>query len=209
MTNLFFALQNKKKNLDKGVHMQKNSQKSQTGKTAADKAMDKFVSWIADEMYTNYGLGTRENSIDGHEAQILAWRSLHTWSKEKEDFVIKYAKLFIRLLNPNDSNSTNLMFIKALVNRMAAYLSLFLERGPNRTRNQTQKILKMALYDDNEYIRNLESHQKNKRAVKQPRTPQAVAARRKRERIDARQKKRELENQIQVLFVEVATYRKR
>ena len=189
--------------------MQKNFQKGQKGKTAADRAMDEFVSWMADEMYKQYGLGTRANNLDGLEGKKLAWRSLQKWTKEKEDFVISHAKMFIRLLDPKDSNSTNLVFIKALTNRMAQYLSLFLEQGPNRARNQTQQMLKKILFVDNEYIRGLELHQKDKRAMAQSRTPQAVAARRKRERIDAKNEKRKLENQIRVLFMEVATYRKR
>ena len=182
--------------------MQNNTQKNQSDKTAADKTMDAFVEWMAKEMYCQYGLGTRENNLDGQDAKKLAWRKLHKWTSEKENFVINSAKMYIRLLDPKDPNSTNLLFIKALTNRMSKYLSLFLEGAPNRSRSQSEKILKNMLYTENQYIRGLELYQKVNRT--KSRTPQSIAEKHKRDRINARKAKRNMEIQVRILFNEAA-----
>ena len=112
-------------------------------------------------------------------------------------------------MDSHDSNSTNLQFIKALVNRIAVYLSEYCQNGPKRSKNRAQKILKDALYENNSYIRGLELYQAERRMNAQPRTQKTVADRKKRERIAAQQKRRDVERQVHIMFVEVATYLKK
>lgn len=183
--------------------------KDSSGKTLADKALDKYVDWIVEEIYKEYGLGKKGTDITDIEDKKLAWRTLHAWDLDKENFAIEHTKLYLRLLDSNDSNSTNLQFLKALVNRMALYLSEYCQKGPKRSQNRAISILKDALYTNNPYIRGLELYQAERRANGQPRTMKSVADRKKRARIQAYKDKCAVERQVRVEFVEVSYYRKK
>lgn len=189
--------------------MQYNSRKDKNGETVADKALKKYISWISEEFYKQYGLGKKDNNLPTIEAKKLAWTTLHAWDEVKEKFVIERTKLYIRLLDSADSNSTNLQFIKALVNRIASYLSEYCQHGPKRSKNRAKSILVDTLYAKNSYIRGLELYQMERRNNKQPRTKKTLADKKKQERIATLRKKRDMENQIQIMFVEVSTYRKK
>lgn len=189
--------------------MQNKSRMDKNGETMSDRALKKYIAWISEEVYKEFGLGKRDSNLPNIEAKKLAWQTLHPWNEDKEKFIIKQTKLYIRLLDSHDSNSTNLQFIKALVNRIASYLSEYCQNGPKRSKNRAQKILKDALYANNSYIRGLELYQAERRQNAQPRTQKTVADRKKRERIAAQQKRRDMERQDHIMFVEVATYRKK
>ena len=189
--------------------MQNKSRMDKNGETMADRALKKYIEWISEEFYNEFGLGKHDTNLQTIEAKKLAWQTLHPWNEDKEKFIINQTKLYIRLLDSHDSNSTNLQFIKALVNRIALYLSEYCQNGPNRSKNRAQKILKDALYENNSYIRGLELYQAERRQNAQPRTPKTIADRKKREHIAAQQKKRDMERQAQIMLVEAAAYRKK
>lgn len=189
--------------------MQSKQRKDKNGETVADKALKKYILYISEEFYKQYGLGKGDNNLPDIESKKLAWQILHTWDQSKENFVIDRTKLYIRLLDSSDSNSTNLQFIKALVNRIASYLSEFCQHGPKRSKNRAKSILVDALYKNNSYIRGLELYQAERRTNARPRTKKSVANKKKQDLIAAKKKKREMEHQIHIMFVEVATYRKK
>lgn len=189
--------------------MQSKQRKDKNGETVADKALKKYIVYISEEFYKQYGLGKGGNNLLDIDAKKLAWITTHTWDEAKENFVINRTKLYLRLLDSSDSNSTNLQFIKALVNRIASYLSEFCQHGPKRSKNRAKSILVDALYKNNSYIRGLELYQAERRTNAHPRTKKSVANKKKQERITADCKRRDMENQVRFMFVEVATYRKR
>lgn len=188
--------------------MASRSRKDASGKTLADKELDNFISWIAREIYNWDGLGTKNVKIPVGTNKIDAWMDLHEWNENLEKFIIDKSKLYIRLLNTNPSNSTNLQFIKALANRMAMYLSEFCQQGPNRSKSRARKILMNALYKNNSYIRGLELYQQNRRENKEPFNKQAYIARKRNDRSIAMREKQKTEYQVNVLFIEAARYRK-
>lgn len=179
------------------------------GETFADKVLKKYIAYISEEVYKKYGLGDGCNNLPDIDAKKLAWTTTHTWDEAKEKFLIERTKLHIRLLDSHDSNSTNLQFIKALVNRIASYLSEFCQHGPKRSRNLAKSILVDAIYKNNSYVRGLEVYQAERRANNQPRTQKSVADKKKRERIAAQHKNHYMEHQVQRIFIETATYRKK
>ena len=189
--------------------MQHKSRKDKNGKTFADKVLEQYISYISEEVYEQYGLGKKDSDIIGTNAQKRAWMVLHNWDDAKEKFVIGRTKTYIRTLDSTDSNSTNLQFIKALVNRIAAYLSVFCQNGPNRTIKSAREMLVNALYTNNSYVRGLELYRLERSLNPKPRTQKTVADKKKRERIQAQQKKRDMERQVHIMFVEVQTYRKK
>ena len=126
--------------------MQHKSRKDKNGKTFADKVLEQYISYISEEVYEQYGLGKKDSDIIGTNAQKNAWMVLHNWDDAKEKFVIERTKTYIRTLDSTDSNSTNLQFIKALVNRIVAYLSVFCQNGPNRTIKSAKEMLGEVLF---------------------------------------------------------------
>lgn len=189
--------------------MSPKQRKDKNGETVADKALKKYIAYISDEVYKKYGLGKVNTNLIDTEGKKQAWTTLHTWDEAKEKFVIERTKLYIRLLDSSDSNSTNLQFIKAFVNRIASYLSEFCQHGPDRSKNRLKSFLVDALYKNNSYVRGLELYQAERRANNQPRTQKSVADKKKHEHIVALQKKRDTEHQVHIMFAEVATYRKK
>lgn len=183
--------------------------KDSNGKTLADKALDKYIDWIVEEIYKEYGLGKKDNDIIDIEAKKLAWRTLHAWTQTKEHFVIERSRFYLRLLDSSDSNSTNLQFLKALVNRIVLYLCEYCKNGPKRSFKDIQKMIFTEVYTNNPYVRGLELYQAERRAKGQPRTIQSVAERKKRARIQAHKDKCAVERQVRIEFVEVSYYRKK
>ena len=189
--------------------MASKQRKDQNGKTVSDKTNDRFIAWIADQVYSEYGLGKTDNATVAKSDQKLEWLTAHEWTADKEKFVINRSKLFIRLLDSADSNSTNVQFLQALVNRMTAHLLTFCQRAPNRSRGCTRQMLKEALFENNSYVRGLQLYQQERRTNMPPRTQKTVSDKKKRQRIDAQKQKREIERQVRFVFFEVASYRKK
>ncbi len=163
------------------------------GETVADKLLAKYKEYIANEIYENHGLGPRAKTH---------WIDSFPYSTELESFVIKNTKLWIRLLDPRDSNSTNPQFLKALVNRIAAYLAEWTKEAPNRTYN----TLKRELWDNNSYIQGLLLWQQQ-RNDNVRRSPQMVSDKRKRERIANAKRDYDIHHQVNLVFIEVSQYK--
>ncbi len=168
------------------------------GETVADKLLNKYKQYIAKEIYDNHGLGPRAKDN---------WIESFPYSTNLEAFIIKNTKLWIRLLDSRDSNSTNPPFLKALVNRIVAYLADWAENAPNHTRNSTIKALKRELWDENSYIQGMLLWQQQQRDSNIRRSPQTVAVKRKRERIANAKRDYDMHRQVNLIFIEVNQYK--
>ena len=175
------------------------AQKNNVSKeSAADRLLKKYIEWIAKAVYDNYGLGpaTKPNWIESfpHSVQL-------------ESFVISQTKVWLHTLDSRDSNSTNPSFLKALVNRIAVYLSDYAVKAPNTTKNRATNALKSALWDKNSYIQGLLCWHHQKRSNSQKRSPQTVAKRRQHERMAQARKDYDTHRQVHLIFVEVSQYK--
>lgn len=166
------------------------------GETVADKLLVKYKQYIAEEVYENYGLGPcgKDN-----------WIGSFPYSTSMESFIIKKTKLWIRLLDSRDANSSNPQFLKALINRIVAYLADWAENAPNRTKNSTIRALKRELWDNNSHIQGMLLLQQQQRNT--PRTPQTVAAKRRREHIANAKRNYDMHRQVNLVFIEVNQYK--
>lgn len=167
------------------------------GETVADKLLVKYKKYIANEIYENHGLGPRAKTN---------WIDSFPYSTELESFIIKNTKLWFRLLDLRDSNSTNPQFLKALVNRIAVYLAEWTKDAPNRTYNTAVKTLKRELWDNNSYIQGLLLWQQQ-RNNNVRRSPQMVSDKRKRERIANAKLDYDIHRQVNLVFIEVNQYK--
>lgn len=183
----------------------KNNNKYKRQETVADKAMDSYKEFISEALRQEFGYPM--NAPKGY--QITQWRSVWNHDPKKENFIITQTKVWLHTLDWRDSNSTNPQFLMALVNRIANYLSLYFEKGPNRTRNQTVKLLKQTLWNNNMYIQALLLYQSQKRDIKKNDSPQKRAARRKQDRKQIAHDNYKMSQQIRIEFIEVSTYRKK
>lgn len=166
------------------------------GETVADKLLGKYKQYIAKEIYDNHGLGPRGKDN---------WIESFPYSTSMESFIIKNTKLWIRLLDSRDSNSSNPQFLKALVNRIVVYLADWAENAPNRTKNSAIKALKRELWDNNSYIQGMLLWQQQQRNTH--RSPQTVAAKHKRERIANAKRNYDMHRQVSLVFIEVNQYK--
>ena len=182
--------------------MQNKSRKDINGETFADRTLKLYITYIVEQMYSEYGLGMNDCDLHDTESKKYAWRTLHKWDKSKETFVINSTNMYIRMLDSKNSNSTNLQFIKAFVNRIASYLSEFCQNAPERSKFSTQKMLVESLYDNNSYVRGLQRYQTERREKSCPRTPELVAEKKKRKRISVEEHKARIERQVKMAFQE-------
>ena len=189
--------------------MPSKQRKDKNGETVADKVLKQYATWISEEVYKQYGLGKKDNNLPDIAAKKNAWISLHAWSQDKEEYIIDRTKLFLRLLDSTNSNSTNLQFLNALINRIISYLNYWFKKESGRTNAEVRELLRNALYNNNSYVRGLELYQAERRACAVPHTPQDVAIKKKRERIEAQKKQREISSEIHFMFVEVQALRKK
>ena len=136
------------------------------------------------------------------------WRAECDYKPEAEQFLILKSKTYLRMLDSCDPKSKDPHFLNALTNLMADYLSAYTMRAGG-TRKSAKDKLKAELYTENSYIQNLLADQAKKRKEGHKRTPQIVAARRKRDAAVAANQARELHRQVMGEFAETSTYRKR
>lgn len=141
--------------------MNKNNKKQ----TAAQKLFASYTIYITDIMLEEYGpsYATR--------AEIRnTWRYKIPYTNEIENFLIFKTKMYIRLLDTRDSNSTNPQFLDALTQLMADYLSAYTMHNPEKlSRKKAKEILKQALYDNSAYIQSLLEHQEIMRELRDKR----------------------------------------
>ncbi|MBQ8293975.1 MAG: hypothetical protein IJX89_01140 [Alphaproteobacteria bacterium] len=184
---------------------QKTNNKHKRPETVADKAMTAYKEFISETLYSEYGI---PKDIKG-SCPKAQWRRGWAHDPRKENFIITQTKVWLHTLDWRDSNSTNPQFLLALVNRIANYLSLYFEKAPKRTHNQTVKLLKQALWNNNMYIQALLVYQSQKRATKKNDTPRKRALRQQQEHKQQASNNYKLAQQIRIEFIEVSTYRKK
>lgn len=124
-----------------------------------------YISFISPLIITEHKHGI---SYMDTVASRNKWREQIPYSNETEQFLINKSKLFIRMLDSRDSTSTNPVFLKALINEIADYLSAYTVRNPNvkRTRRTATKLMIQELWDNNSYILGLLLYQAEKRERK-------------------------------------------
>ena len=84
------------------------------------------------------------------------WQKILRYKKEIEDFLIFKTKIFVRLLDPRNSNSTNPEFLKAFIKLVSKYLSLYTQKNPDIPNiKKAEELLNRALYYQSVYIQNL------------------------------------------------------
>ena len=137
-----------------------------------------------------------------------SWLYEGEYSAEAEAFLILQTQTYIRNLNSNDPKSTNPDFLKVFIKRIADYLSAYTMRA-GKKRKQAKDDLFAILYTNSQYIQLLTEKQEQKRKAGFKRTPERVAAQRKKEAQLAAKRARELHNQVMGEFAEVNTYRKK
>lgn len=171
--------------------------------SAAGKQFAVFTRYITILFLDNFG-----SSYMTQESVRNRWRAECDYKPEAEKFLILKSRTYLRMLDLTDSNSTNPVFLKSLTNLMADYLSAYTMRS-DKTRKHATQDLKKELYDENPYIQHLLANQAQKRKDGYTRTPEKVAARRKREAAQTAKRARELHNQVMAEFAETNTYRKK
>jgi hypothetical protein len=137
-----------------------------------------------------------------------SWLYEGEYSAEAEAFLILQTQTYIRNLNSNDPKSTNPDFLKVFIKRIADYLSAYTMRA-GKKRKQAKDDLFATLYTNSQYIQLLTEKQEQKRKAGFKRTPERVAAQRKKEAQLAAKRARELHKQVMGEFAEVNTYRKK
>lgn len=111
-----------------------------------------------------------------------SWRKTAPYSVDAEDFLILQTRTYIRMLDPQDSNSRNLSYLKLLTKMMADYLTAYTHRNPAiANRNMARKRIEAALYDDFAYIKYLSAKQAAARALRQQRAEKHKEKRRMRQ----------------------------
>ncbi|MBE6461607.1 MAG: hypothetical protein E7006_02055 [Alphaproteobacteria bacterium] len=146
----------------------------------------KVTNSAAQQLFHEYIMETSKKFISSfgpaymfqHEVRNR-WRNEIPYSEKAEDFLVYDTRLFLRLLNDKNPNSTNPVFLKSLINLIVDYLSAYTMRAPGRTRNAAKKILKDKLWDNNPYIQNMLARQAQTKQERKHRTPQTVAKKRK------------------------------
>ena len=153
--------------------------------SAAQKTFSTYTKYITEEFLDEYGA-----SYSTVESIKNTWRHKTPYNKEVEDFLIFKSKMFIRLLDTRDSNSTNPEFLKALINLISDYLSAYTQNSPeNIKRKKAKEQLNRILYNQSAYIQNLIEKQAINRAKHNRRQKQYVQ--------ESRNKKNEKQNALQ------------
>lgn len=157
-----------------------NSKRNKT--SAAQKTFSAYTKYITEEFLEKYG-----TSYSTAESVKNTWRHKTPYNKEVEDFLIFKSKMFIRLLDTRDSNSTNPEFLKALIDLISDYLSAYTQNSPeNIKRKKAKEQLNRVLYDQSTYIQSLLEKQAMKHAKNNRRQKQYVR--------EARNKKSKVQN---------------
>lgn len=95
------------------------------------------------------------------------WRANLPYTQEIADLLVLKARVFVRMLDEDSSDSKNLGFLDALTTRMADYLSAYTMRAPDVPKRKVAKeILKRQLFTEFSYIVKLKAKQQFARNTK-------------------------------------------
>lgn len=171
--------------------------------TKAHLVLSDFISFISPMIILEHGISYMDMVASRNK-----WRGQIPYSKETEQFLITQSKVFIRTLDSRNSRSTNPVFLKALVNEIADYLSAYTVRNPNKkqTRRAATKAMIQNLWDNNAYIQGLLAYQ----AEKQERKNKRQLARQKnhvRSQYKRANRSFAIARQVRQEFAEVSQYR--
>lgn len=97
------------------------------------------------------------------------WRANLPYTQEIADLLVLKARVFVRMLDEDSSDSKNLGFLDALTTRMADYLSAYTMRAPGVPKRKVAKeILKRQLFTEFPYIIKLKATQESARNARRP-----------------------------------------
>ncbi len=125
--------------------------KFSNAQTASQRVFAIYTRSISELFLDKYGASyaTQENTRN-------TWRASAEYSRDAEEFLILQSRIFIRVLDSRDPNSTNPQFLKSLTNLMADYLSAYTKRNTiYHNRSEAKAALKRVLYTDFSYINRL------------------------------------------------------
>lgn len=131
---------------------------SQKTSPAVHQALSNYIKFINKEVIEEFGTSYMTPENTGNQ-----WRNKIEYSIKTEQFLITKSKLFIDMLDSRDSKSSNLSFLKPLINEISDYLSKYIVRGRNCNRNNATKEIKKALWDENRHIQYLITKQQQKK----------------------------------------------
>ncbi len=132
------------------------------GQTAVQKAFATYTRMISSEFILVFGPSYSTQAEIRNE-----WRTLAKYRPEARTFLIDRTRVFIAILDPTDSNSTNLQFLHALIKNISDYLAKYAMRDPRfKTRHQARDDMMRQLYDNSTHIRYLEHQQSLRQAKK-------------------------------------------
>lgn len=153
--------------------------------SAAQKTFSAYTKYITEEFLEKYGA-----SYSNAESVKNTWRHKTPYYKEIEDFLIFKSKMFIRLLDTRDSNSTNPEFLKALIDLISDYLSAYTQKSSEKIkRKKAKEQLNRILYNQSAYIQTLLEKQAINRAKRNHRQTKYIR--------ETRSKKSETQNALQ------------
>ena len=125
---------------------------------AVHKALNNYINFINNKAIEKYGKSYMTVENTGNK-----WRGEIEYSIEIEEYLFTQSKLFIDMLDPRDSKSSNPQFLKPLVHEMSDYLSRYIKRGRTTNRNNVTKEIKKILWDENRHIQYILSKQQEYR----------------------------------------------
>ncbi len=139
--------------------------KFSNAQTASQRVFATYTRSISELFLDKYGASyaTQENTRN-------TWRASAEYSRDAEEFLILQSRIFIRMLDSRDPNSTNPQFLKSLTNLMADYLSAYTKKNPiYHSRNEAKAALKELLFTKFGYINRLQNAQTAARRASQVR----------------------------------------
>ncbi len=171
--------------------------------SAVQKLFSQYITYIAQQIIISEHAKSYMTPTESRNK----WRVMIDYKPEVEEFLIQKTKVFIRLLDLRDSNSTNPVFLKSFVNLVADYLSGYTAHNKNVTRRSEVKRLTKVLWDENSYIQGLLAAQRQKRI--EPKTKHHINQKRKQKRAIQAKHDFDVAREVSMIFIEVSHYKKK
>lgn len=141
----------------KAVNKKRKTMSKQTS-PAVHKALSNYIAFINQEVIANHGKSYMTPENTGNK-----WRGQIEHSVVTEEFLLNMTKMYILNMDSRDSKSTNLLFLKSLINEISDFLSKYFVRGRNINRNQMTKQIKEILWNKNHHIQYLQNKQQQRK----------------------------------------------
>ena len=127
--------------------------------TATQRTFSYYTKYISNKIIKKYG-----PTLSNYEDIKNEWRYSVPFSKEIEEYIILKTRVYIITLDSRNPNYTNPDFLKSLIRSISDYLSVYTMRSDEmQNRKKAKEILKLKLYDEFQYIKNMIERQAYKR----------------------------------------------